>query len=197
MMSESGKTDFNAYHYFDKRVGPFRNLSSLPKQEAEEISNQLRQEGLSFASKRSDDYMMIRRELEMKAYEQFVTKGGKPMHTFPHYMTLGACNWLESWYMEPDHVRIPWEYLKEAHVSFTYGDLFPTMRYTDGKPYRKQVYTKSEIVDVILRYGWPQEWNRQGNLGPERYIEVQVWDKRIIEPYIGYSKTPLLNTKDT
>ncbi|WP_338542579.1 hypothetical protein [Paenibacillus tundrae] len=41
MMSESGKTDFNAYHYFDKRVGPFRNFSSLPKQEAEEISNQL------------------------------------------------------------------------------------------------------------------------------------------------------------
>ncbi|WP_128101025.1 hypothetical protein [Paenibacillus sp. DCT19] len=52
----------------------------------------------------------------------------------------------------------------------------------------RQVHTKSEIVDVIRQYGWPQEWNRQGDLGPERYIEVQVWDERIIEPYIGCSE---------
>jgi len=39
--------------------------------------------------------MMIRRELERKAYEQFISKGGKPTKRYPHYMTLGACTWLE------------------------------------------------------------------------------------------------------
>lgn len=72
--------------------------------------------------------------------------------------------------------------LSANSVSFTYGDLFPTMRYTDDKPYRKQVYTKDEILDVIQSYGWPQEWNQLGNLGPERYIEVQVWNERMIRP---------------
>lgn len=50
------------------------------------------------------------------------------------------------------------------------------MRYDDGKKYRGQVYTLSEIVEVIREFGLPQEWNPLGEHGPERYIEVQVWD---------------------
>jgi hypothetical protein len=52
------------------------------------------------------------------------------------------------------------------------------MRYQDGKPYRGVVYTKQEIMKVIEQFGFPQEWNKDGKLGPERYIEVQVWDDR-------------------
>lgn len=62
-------------------------------------------------------------------------------------------------------------------VSFTYGDLFPAMRYQDGKPYRGQIYTIHEIVDVIQEFGLPQQWNAAGEKGPERYIEAQVWDE--------------------
>lgn len=51
-------------------------------------------------------------------------------------------------------------------ISFTYGDLFPAMRYPDGKPYRGQVYLLAEIREAISLFGWPQEWNA---LGPERY----------------------------
>ncbi|MEC0107081.1 hypothetical protein P4H27_09050 [Paenibacillus taichungensis] len=176
-------TDLKAYHYFEKNVGPFRNLSSLSEQDAEAVAQHIRQGGRNFASQRSADYMMIRRELERKAYEQFISKGGKPTNRYPHYMTLGACAWLESWYTEPDWVTISWENIPADSVSFTYGDLFPTMRYMDDKPYRKQVYTKDEILDIIQSYGWPQEWNQQGDLGPERYIEVQVWNEGIIGPY--------------
>ncbi|UPK45597.1 hypothetical protein [Paenibacillus pabuli] len=175
--------NLNAFHYFEKSVGPFRNLSSLSEQDAEAVSQSIQREGRNFASQRSADYMMIRRELEQKAYEQFISKGGKPTNSYPHYMTLGACTWLESWYTEPDWVTISWEDLAADSVSFTYGDLFPTMRYTDDKPYRKQVYTKDEILDVIQSYGWPQVWNREGDFGPERYIEVQVWNERMIRPY--------------
>ncbi|WP_433708432.1 hypothetical protein [Paenibacillus illinoisensis] len=176
-------TDLNAYHYFEKRIGPFRNLSSLSEQDAEIVAQQIRQEGRNFASQRSADYLMIRRMLEQKAYEQFTAKGGQPTYPYPHYMTLGTCEWLESWYTEPERIAISWCDLPAESVSFTYGDLFPTMRYSDDKPYRKQVYTKDEILQVVQFYGWPQEWNRNGERGPERYIEVQVWDELIIQPY--------------
>ncbi|MBD0384704.1 hypothetical protein [Paenibacillus sedimenti] len=54
-----------------------------------------------------------------------------------------------------------------ATISFTYGDLFPAMRYKDGKPYREQVCTKDEIYGLIERFGLPQDWNSEGNNGPE------------------------------
>jgi hypothetical protein len=174
---------FNCYHYFDKDIGPFINLSRLTVEEAEEISERIKKAGKTFASQRSPDYMKIRRELESKAREQFMAKGGKPHNHYPHYMTLGPCEWISSWYQNPDVVVIPWEEFSEQSISFTYGDLFPTMRYEDGKPYRKQVYTKSEIKDILRQYGFPQDWNINGDQGPERYIEVQVWDEEVIKRY--------------
>jgi len=48
----------------------------------------------------------------------------------------------------------------------------------DGKEYRKKVYTYPEILQIIKKYGLPQDWNADGSHGPERYIEVQVWSDR-------------------
>lgn len=44
--------------------------------------------------------------------------------------------------------------------------------------YRNQVYTLNEIRKVINEFGLPQVWNFDGNKGPERYIEVQIWDDK-------------------
>lgn len=68
-------------------------------------------------------------------------------------------------------------------LSFTYGDLFPTFssRVVDGREYRRAVYTLAEISDIIEKYGLPQDWNAHGSYGPERYVEVQVWDDGPIE----------------
>jgi hypothetical protein len=176
------KYDF--YHYFEKEKGPFRNLSKLPIEEANSISNQIRIEGKSFASQRKDDYLFIRRDLERQAREQFISKGGKPINSFPHYMMIESCEWLKSWYKEPGVITIDWNEFSIESISFTFGDLFPTMRYLDGKPYRKQVYNKDEIVEIINEYGFPQNWNSNGNNGPERYIEVQIWDEEIIKRYL-------------
>lgn len=174
----------NLYHYFDKDIGPFKNLSKLTDEAAEEVSNKIRLEGETFASQRSKDYMHIRRELEYKAHAQFITKGGKPQNTYPHYMTVEACEWIALWYRNPGVVVIPLGKFSEESISFTYGDLFPTMRYEDSKSYRKQVYTKNEIIEVIKQFGFPQNWNVNGDLGPERYIEVQVWDEEVIKQYL-------------
>lgn len=62
------------YHYYDEATGPFQNLSDLPPQEAEQILNDLRHQNRSFASKRSQDYLDIRRSLEAKARELFIQK---------------------------------------------------------------------------------------------------------------------------
>ncbi|TDQ41154.1 hypothetical protein EV213_104152 [Aureibacillus halotolerans] len=171
------------YHYYEYERGPFKTLSSLKIDEARSIHEKLREAGDVFASQRADDYLVIRRELESKARDLFIQQGGEPQSKYPHYMTLGACSWLKSWYREGSEIRIRCDAFDPLRISFTYGDLFPTMRYQDGKPYRGKVYTKPEIFELIKRFGYPQVWNRDGKLGPERYIEVQIWDEEAIEKY--------------
>jgi hypothetical protein len=67
---------------------------------------------------------------------------------------------------------IPLAVFQPKIVSFTYGDTFPAMRYADAKPYRGQVYTLAELPGLVEQYGLPQDWNAEGKLGPERYIEA-------------------------
>jgi len=166
------------FHYYDEATGPFVNLSDLEVDEAERILNDIRHNKKGFASKRSIDYLQIRRSLELKAREIVVSKGGKPIRSYPHYMTLGRCPWLLDWYPTGRELELSINEFETHTISFTYGDLFPTMRYQDGKPYRNQVYTLDEIRKVINEFGLPQEWNIDGNKGPERYIEVQIWDDK-------------------
>ncbi|WP_217595538.1 hypothetical protein [Cohnella sp. GbtcB17] len=173
------------FHYYESKTGPFKNLSALTVSEAQHIMKDLKKDNAVFASKRAEDYLLIRFDLEQRARAAFIQKGGKATKQYPHYMTLGPCNWLKDWYVEGKELKIPIEAFNPESLSFTYGDLFPTMRYNDGKPYRGNVYTLSEIQEIIQRYGWPQEWNHDGAHGPERYIEVQVWDDDAIQHYLG------------
>lgn len=175
---------YDLFHYYEKELGPFKNLSSLPLKEGEQIMRQIKRHGKGFASQRTDDYLQIRRELEEKARAIFISKGGHPMNNFPHYMTFGPCEWIREWYTEGQEVRIRLEEFNEKSISFTYGDLFPTMRYKDGKEYRGQVYTIDELLILVDKYGLPQDWNKEGKHGPERYIEVQVWDDEVLKAYI-------------
>ena len=103
----------------------------------------------------------------------------------PHYMTLGECLWFRDWYKESREIKISLLEFSPEIVSFTYGDLFPTMRFQDEKPYRNRIYCLDEILDLIGQHGFPQDWNKDGKLGPERYVEVQVWDDEPVGKYIG------------
>ncbi|MBD2863053.1 hypothetical protein [Paenibacillus oceani] len=172
------------YHYYEADLGPFRNLSGLNRSEARLIMEELRKDSVLFASRRPDGYMDIRRELEAKARAMFIQKGGMPVLSYPHYMTVGECAWIKEWYRDGREIRIPLGEFAGSSISFTYGDLFPTMRYKDGKPYRENVYTKREIEELIARHGLPQQWNPDGQGGPERYIEVQVWDDAVLRRYM-------------
>ena len=173
------------YHYYEKRSGPFMNLSDLSLDEAKLVLNRIRRDKTVMASQRYDGYLERRRELELIARTIFCEKGGTPQRSTPHYMVIGACDWLQTWYQEGECLAIHHSAFSPDTVSFSYGDLFPTFspRITDRKEYRSQVYTWQEILELIEKYGLPQEWNPDGRYGPERYIEVQVWDDAPLAQY--------------
>ncbi len=165
-------------HYYDRNSGPFRSLSDLSLQEAAVIQARIRQAGAQFASRCPADYLVNR---------QFIQKGGCPLRQRPHYFVLGSCAWLLTWYKCGCELRLPVARFQMQAVSFTYGDSFPALRYQDGRPHRGQVYTWDELPELLERYGLPQEWNPNGELGPERYIEAQVWDDA---PLIEFLSVP-------
>lgn len=172
-------------HYYESAAGPFSNLSMLPLEQAEQILEEIRRNGNRFASQRSSDYLRKRFALEAEIRRLFEAKGGSPKLARPHYLILGTCPWLKTWYVNGQELQIKLASIPESCVSFTYGDSFPAMNYKDGKPYRGQVYTWNEVTEVIERYGLPQVWNPDGKGGPERYVEAQLWDETPLKEYIG------------
>jgi len=178
------------YHYYEKRNGPFKNLSDLSLVEAQKVLDKIKAENSVMAVHRYVGYLERRKDLEQIARSLFIAKGGKPVRQVPHYMVIGECAWLQTWYEEGDCVKIPLTAFNPETISFSYGDLFPTFspRVTDQKEYRRQVYTLSEIMGLIKKYGFPQDWNKEGAYGPERYIEVQVWDDEPIRIYLEIEK---------
>jgi hypothetical protein len=175
-------------HYYEEECGPFLNLSDLPLSDAEVVQEQIRKDGRTFASKRPTDYVRVRRELEDRVRQEFIRKGGRPQRERPHYLVVGDCPWLTTWYRRGRVVRIPMEAVEASIISFTYGDLFPAMRVSDGRPYRGQVYTLEELPLLIHTFGLPQVWNANGRGGPERYIEAQLWsDKPTARMMPGFS----------
>jgi hypothetical protein len=161
------------FHYYEKERGPFKNLSELSIEESTNILNTLRQTNKTFTNLRSD-YLECRKDFEQRARQLFIVKGGKPKRLVPHYMVVEFCEWLNAWYFECEYIKINVNEFDKDTISFTYGDLFPTFSVEDGKEYRKQVYTYSEILEIIKKYNLPQEWNPSGN-PPTRYVECQIW----------------------
>ena len=173
------------YHYFDKKTGPFRNLSDLSEEEAYKVLLSIKAEKPeTMCAKRQDSYVADRRRFEEIRRTEFRKKGGKIEREVPHYLVVGECPWLQSWFEDCDHIVIDTADLDLSTVSFTYGDSHPTFsdRVNDGKEYRKKLYTYDEIIGVMKKYGLPQDWNPDGKYGPERYVEAHVWsDRGILE----------------
>lgn len=170
------------YHYFERANGPLRNLSNLPLDESKSILREIKENGGSvFAAQRNDGYMERRLELEKIVREMFIGKAGEPETLAPQYFVVGKCDWLASWYRDAASIWIDIGEIDHRKVSFTYGDMFPTFspKIDDDREYRKNVYAYDEMEGLIAKYGLPQEWNPEGKLGPERYIEAHVWIKNL------------------
>ena len=177
----------NLYHYFDKNIGPFKNLSDLEIDEAKELLENIKRNRPNCqCAKRQPSYVEDRLYYVNILRNEFQKKGGKIERQVPHYMVVEHSPWLSTWYDNSGFIKIPIEEFDLSTLSFTYGDSHPTFspRVNDGKEYRKKLYTYEEILQIIEKYGLPQEWNDDGKYGPERYIEVHIWSDETIKKYI-------------
>ena len=175
------------YHFYDRRSGPFKSLTKLPPEEAQEVLTKIKEERPdSLCAARQNEYVENRRNCEALLRREFAAKGGIMEIDSPHYMVVEFSPWLSTWYEQSEYIKIPIEEFDLKTVSFTYGDSMPTFsdKVNDGKEYRKKLYTYDEILKVIEKYGLPQDWNDDGKFGPERYIEAHVWSDRTINKYL-------------
>ncbi|MBE6760400.1 MAG: hypothetical protein E7554_10035 [Ruminococcaceae bacterium] len=178
------------YHYYDRKLEPFLNLSDLPREEAEAVLENIRKtKPDAQCAQRDADYMFRRRMYEDIIRKEFIKKGGIVQRSSPHYMVVEHSPWLSTWFEDCAHIRIPVDEFDLRTVSFTYGDSFPTFspwpRDDDWKEYRRQLYTYDEILKIIEKYGLPQDWNDDGKHGPERYVEAHIWSDETIDRYRG------------
>ena len=176
------------YHYYDWVTGPFVSVSELSIEEANAVLRQIQAaKPNSMCAKRTLDYMENRRRFEEMLKAEFAKKGGRIERNTPHYMVVEHSPWLSTWYENSRFLRIPMDAFDLRTVSFTYGDSHPVFspraNLMDGKEYRKTLYTYHEIVDIIQKYGLPQDWNNDGKYGPERYIEAHIWSDGVIGAY--------------
>ena len=177
----------NLYHYYDKTVGSFKNLSDNSIDNANKILREIAITKPNVqCSKRSSDYMYYRLNYENILRTEFTKMGGIIKRKSPHYMVVEHCPWLSTWFDNCSYVKIPIEKFDLRTVSFTYGDSHPTFsdRVNDEKEYRKKLYTYNQILKIINKYGLPQDWNSDGRFGPERYIEAHIWTDDVISEYL-------------
>jgi hypothetical protein len=137
-----------------------------------------------FIEFRNQRYYERRAELEQIMRALFIEKGGKPILDVPYYMVIGEAPCLTKWYVESEYIKIPINEFDLQTLSFTYGDTFPTFsdRITDGLEYRKKVFLYDEILNLIEKYGMPQDTWDETYESP-CYVEVQVWSDMPINNY--------------
>ena len=77
------------YHYYDRTIGPFRNLSDLPLEEAKAVLDRIRKEKPGSQSARRDAlYVEHRRVCEEILRKEFAKKGGRMERRVPHYLVV-------------------------------------------------------------------------------------------------------------
>ena len=151
------------YHYFDKAIGPFKNLSDLSIEEANRVLQEIAiTKPKVQCARRNADYMQARIYYENILRNEFQKKGGIINRQVPHYMVVEHSPWLSSWYENSAYIKIPIEEFDVRTISFTYGDSHPTFsdRINDGK------------------------------YGPERYIEAHIWSDDVIGKYLAGASEP-------
>lgn len=176
------------YHYYDAQIGPFMNLSDLPILEAKAVLEGIRTNKPGAQSARRDElYVEHRHNCERRVRAAFEKIGGVVKRDPPHYMVVEHSPWLSTWFENSTFIKIPIEAFDLTTVSFCYGDSMPTFSdsITDGREYRKKVYHYRDMLALIDKYGLPQHWNDDGKHGPERYIEVHIWND---DPIAYYQK---------
>lgn len=189
-MSLEIPTFITHYHLADRQ--PFLTLSELEAGRDETIFENLRDRHKSDATYKrryGQSYLRTRQRIESKLRQLFVERGGKPRRKYPFYFVLGQSSWF--YHLAKDHreIRIMLSSLDPKTTSFTFPDSYVALS-SDEKPYHGKVFLLTELKSVVCQYGMPkdeQPLNYQsywkGDF--EKYIEFQVWEDEIVQPFVS------------
>ncbi len=192
------KTPTFLTHYFLQGSKPFLNISELDDHEWAELAQILKEKHESdetYNRRFGLGYRAVRLDAEKELRKRFEAKGGKPERQAPHYFCLGASAWWKG-FCQHDEIRIDLRGIDSSLISFTYPDSFTSMgvlkRFNipyESKPYHGQVFTLSEIKDVISEFGLPGEgfqtdYKSYHKEELELYVEAQLWSDKPIEKLI-------------
>jgi hypothetical protein len=182
-------------HFYRKGKLPFRSLSELTDQIAEQRMQDLYVEGAIIWERFKEPaaYLQARRQTERWLHEEFTARGGAPPEPYPIYLMLGKSRWLEE--MDNEVIRattaeihVPLSLFNECEISFTYPDSMVSFWLAQEKDpacylpeYHGKVFTLAEISAIVEANGLPGDgWGN--NLPPHlaNYIEAQVWNHRVL-----------------
>ena len=112
------------YHYYDKSIGPFVNLSDLQSKKQSYTQQNQETKPDTYCAKRPPEYMENRHYYEEILRTEFV-KRRYHIEKISHYMVVEHSLWLSTWYENCAYIRIPIEEFDLRTVSFTHGDSHP------------------------------------------------------------------------
>ncbi len=130
------------------------------------------------------EYLENRQRVEGWIRQEFINKGGRPVNAYPHYFVVGRSLWIEEGYQNQClSIHYPITAFDPSQVSFTYPDsmisywLKSQAQQVFYRPeYHGQVFTLSEIQEIIDRFGVPiDEWRSDTMRKFDLFIEAQVW----------------------
>jgi len=176
------------YHLSDR--DPFLSLSDLDSDIEHPVFTEMlnkHKEDAAYRRRYGKKYLKMRKDSETKLRGLFEARGGKPKRRYPLYFVLGESKWFRSLNEKHTEVRIPISELSADTTSITFPDSFMAMHSKD-KPYHEKVYLLSELGEVVRLYGLPnvqvpKSYEKYWEGDFEIYIEVQIWDNHIVEPY--------------
>jgi hypothetical protein len=183
------------YHYFEKARGPFLSITDLPHDQALRKLDEIQKINLNLVNPRKEWFLLKRHELEKEVRELFIKKGGKPVRKHPFYMTVGEIESMSTWYADPAFIKISIEEFDLDTVSFTYGDMFPIFNpdLNDEKEFRNNIYKYGEIINIIKKYGHPEniKYNLREGIYPFgapmnhflKYVEAHIWSDEVVKRY--------------
>jgi hypothetical protein len=179
-----------ATHYHLSNRQPFLSLSDLEGDSEHSVFQELlakHRHDPSYRRRYGQGYLKTRRLCEDKLRCLFQARGGLPQRRHPYYLVLGESDWFLNLNDGHRSLKIPLAELPPRTTSITFPDSFLAMT-AANKPYYEKVFLLEELAEVVEEYGYrnapsPAEYDRYWEGDFEHYIEIQVWDDGVVEPY--------------
>ena len=181
--------DFITHYHLPDRP-PFLSLSDLDGNIEDPVFLQMldkHKHDSGYNRRYGKQYLKMRMEAETKLKHLFEKRGGDPKRDYPFYFVLGSSDWFR--YLNSDHeeIRIDLKDLPRESVSITFPDSFIAMTVED-KDYYEQVYFIDELTELVKQHGLPKNerpetYDKYWVGDFEEYVEVQVWDDEVVEPF--------------